>query len=178
MKFSELKQICIDLNKSNLTQGDSPLAKIQYVGKKFEEMATNFADFMEKAAELDFDLPEDAVNAYNELFAEEDEPEEPTAPEEIEYIPEEIDDLEEFKTNAKKAAQRSGGENRHVRRPREPKMDGVVATTCRLIKDDPFITSPEILDILELKFPEKTRKGMYSTVGHCISIVRVFLKLK
>ena len=64
-----------------------------------------------------------------------------------------------------------------TRKTRTPKMDGVVAVSCALLKKDFNMTCGEILYILEEKFPDRTRKGMYSTVCHVLSIARVSMLL-
>jgi len=200
MKYVELVKMCRQLSNMGFEMTDDngdtiAIPKIKTVAIKHEPLLKAFADFMETAAENNCTLPDNAVDYYNAQFADdivtEDDDEakwadedpanfvessvEFTPPKEDSLIPA-IDDIEKFKAESRQKAQRQGN-GCPTRKPRKPKMDGVVAVACKLIKDDPQITSPEILDILELKFPERSRKGMYSTVGHVISIVRVYQQL-
>ncbi len=58
-----------------------------------------------------------------------------------------------------------------------PRPNTITQAICKIIKENPQISRNEILDIIELEFPDKKRETLYYSISQCLGIARVFLEL-
>lgn len=154
---------------SVLTEG-----KVRTVGIKINTMTEDFGDAVEQAVKDGIPVPEDAIDYYNLIFAEVQEEEL------IQDVPEEkptvkVEAVATLPPKEEKPKEKR--KRKSSKKIRAPKEGGVVMEACKLIKANPNITNSEILDELVITFPDRTRKEMYSTVGHSTCIGRSMLVL-
>ena len=162
-----------------------PQSVIDYFNLIFGEDETPVENDKEQTSEeaceeiLNSPDPEEEPEQEQEKELEsEDTPEEKEKPE-LEK-PQKTPESKPKKANKKEVSKKTEPKKektRKVSKVRAPKMEGVVAEACKLLKNNPNIPNAEILDELEIIFPDRTRKEMYSTVGHTTCIGRCMLVL-
>ncbi len=138
----------------------------KYVGIKKNELVEDFLTAVEDAFDDKATVPAEAIEYYNSIVSALEEEEKEQEKEQAPTPKPEAKPKPKAKPKAKAAP-----------KIRVPKTNGVVAYACKCVKDNPGITSKQILDGLEIQFPDRPRKGMVSTVSHVTCIARQFLIL-
>ncbi len=146
----------------------------KYVGIKKNELVEDFLTAVEDAFDDKATVPAEAIEYYNSIVSALEEEEKEQEKEQVSTPKAET--APEAKTKPK-AKVKVKAKVKAAPKIRVPKTNGVVAYACKRIKDNPGVTSKQILDGLETQFPDRPRKGMVSTVSHVTCIARQFLIL-